>query len=215
MPALGGVALARAPKGSYGKSAELISVGLRSLSQKHTGQVTLGDLADATGAGGTALLLFLFASASFVPGVAPAFGLAICFVSISLMRGTHVVPLPGLLRRRRILRERLARVLERGLPRLEPVEARLKPRLPWLTRRVALCFVGIACFVSGLLIVLPVPFGNTAPAAAVLLLALGMGAADGLLILSGLAAFVLALAFDIGMVILSWDLFVAVITAVF
>lgn len=215
MQGLGSVAVAHAAKGPYGRSAEPVSVGLRSLSQERIGQVTPGNLADITGAGGTALLLFLLAIASFVPGVAPAFGLAICFVSISLMTGTHVVPLPGLLRRRRISRERLTRVLERCLPRLERVEARLRPRLPWLTKGVALCFAGIACFVSGLLIVLPVPFGNTAPAASVLLLALGMGSADGLLILSGLAAFVLALAFDIGMVILSWDLLVAVITAVF
>lgn len=195
-------------------SAKPISVGLRSLARERDGRVTLGELMDATGAGGTALLLFLLAVASLVPGVAPAFGAAICLLSLPLMTGAHALPLPDLLRRQSIPRARLARVLDRGLPRLERLENRLRPRLRWLTHGIMLGAAGLACLVAGLLIVLPIPFGNTAPALSVLLLALGISAADGLLVLAGFAAFALAVAFDAGMVSLSWDLIEAAAHAV-
>lgn len=199
----------------HDSSAKPMSVELRSLNWERGGCVTLGELVDATGTGGTALLLFLFAFASLVPGVAPAFGAAICVLSFSLMTGSHALLLPGLLRRQRVSRARLARFLNWGLPRLERLESRLRPRMRWLTRGVMLGLAGITCLIAGLLIVLPIPFGNTAPALSVLLLALGISAADGLLILAGLGAFVLAVAFDAGMVILSWDLIEAIIHAVF
>ena len=191
-----------------------ISAALRSLCRDRTGQVSLGTLADTIGTGGTALLLFVFAVASLVPGVAPAFGVAICFLSIPLIART-AAPLPPILRRQQISRERLARLLERGLPRLERLEARLRPRLHWLTQGAPLCVAGFACLASGLLIVLPIPFGNTAPAIAVLFLALGVSAADGLLVLAGLGASAAALAFDIGMVVLSWDAIRAILHAAF
>ncbi len=198
-----------------GPARPSISAALRSLCRDRSGQVSLGALADTIGTGGTALLLFVFAVASLVPGVAPAFGVAVCFLSIPLIAGKSAAPLPHILRRQQISRERLARLLERRLPRLERLEVLLKPRLHWLTRGAPLCLAGFACLASGLLIVLPIPFGNTAPAIAVLLLALGISAADGLLVLSGLGASVVALAFDIGMVVLSWDAIRAVIHAAF
>ena len=74
---------------------------------------------------------------------------------------------------------------------------------------------GIACLIAGVLIVLPIPFGNTAPAVAVLLLALGLSSADRLLVLGGFGVVVLASAFDVGMVILSWELIQTAIRAVF
>ena len=213
-----GVAVAATPRSEPGRPS--ISAALRSLCRDRTGQVSLGALADTTGTGGTALLLFVFAVASLVPGVAPAFGVAVCFLSIPLIAGPllarkSAAPLPHILRRQQISRERLARLLERGLPRLERLEALLKPRLHWLTQGAPLCLAGFACLASGLLIVLPIPFGNTVPAIAVLLLALGISAADGLLVLAGFGAFVAALAFDIGMVVLSWDAITAVVHAAF
>ena len=85
------------------------------------------------------------------------------------------------------------------------MEARLWPQSHWLTRGVVL---RVACFASGLLFVLPIPFGNTAPALSVRLRALGISAPNGLLSLSGLGAF------DVGMVVLSWDLIRAAINTV-
>jgi hypothetical protein len=192
-----------------------ISDRLRTLTAGQADEVALGDLIDAAGPGGTAVLLFLFAAAALVPGVAPAFGVAICFLSLAFIARTDTLPLPARLRGRHVSRERLARVLSRMLPGLRWVEARLRPRYRWLVTGVALRSVGVACFVAGLLIVLPIPFGNLPAAACVLCLALGLMAADGLFVLAGLGLFLLALAFDIGLVVLFWDIIADGIAALF
>ncbi len=191
-----------------------LSMRLRALCKPVEGAVPIGELADAAGKGATALLLFLFAIASLVPGVAPAFGAAICLLSLSLLRRTEAMSLPDALRRRTVQRERLAGLLLRWLPRLEWMEARLKSRLRWMTRGPAMVAVALACFISGVLILLPIPFGNVPPAAAVLCLSLGVGAADGLLILGGVGIFLFALGFDVALIVVSWDAIAALLAAV-
>jgi hypothetical protein len=182
-----------------------MSSRLRALSHSQPGDVTIGGLADAAATRGTVLLLFLFALASMVPGVAPAFGFAVCWLSIALISGSPGMKLPTWLSRRRISHERLTRVLDRWLPRLERVERYLEPRLRWLVAGVALRPIGLACFICGVLIVLPIPFGNLPPAVTVLLLALGVAAGDGIIVLVGYAAFLLALTLDIGLIVIAWD----------
>lgn len=186
-----------------------MSSRLRTLAQERAGDISLGDLTDAAGAGGSALLLLLLALASFVPGVAPAFGLAICLLGVALVRGRDTAPLPDFLRRRSVSRSRLGQALDRALPRLERIEAHLKPRLGWLAESAGRRVAGAAGLVNGVLIVLPVPFGNTLPAVAVLLLALGIGASDGLIVLAGLVASGVAFVLDALLVVLSWDAIVA------
>ena len=51
---------------------------------------------------------------------------------------------------------------------------------------------------------LPIPFGNTAPAAAMIVLALGFIVADELAVAVGLALTVLALVLDVGLVFLGF-----------
>jgi hypothetical protein len=182
-----------------------MSSRLRALCQSQHSEVTIGALADAASAQGTALLVFLFALAALVPGVAPAFGAGICWFSIALITGSPCMPLPGLLSRRRVSRQRLTRVLDRWLPRLERIERYLEPRLGWLVADGAMRPIGLACFTCGVLVVLPIPFGNLPPAVTVLILALGMAAGDGLMVLVGYAAFLLALALDIGLIVAAWD----------
>jgi hypothetical protein len=162
-----------------------MSSRLRALCQSQHSGVTIGALADAASA--------------------QAFGGGICWFSIALITGSPCMPLPGLLSRRRVSRQRLTRVLDRWLPRLERIERYLEPRLGWLVADGAMRPIGLACFTCGVLVVLPIPFGNLPPAVTVLILALGMAAGDGLMVLVGYAAFLLALALDIGLIIAAWD----------
>jgi len=53
-----------------------------------------------------------------------------------------------------------------------------------------------SALICGILIILPVPFGNTAPAISVIVLAAGILAHDGIAVLLGLACATLALALD-------------------
>jgi hypothetical protein len=73
----------------------------------------------------------------------------------------------------------------------------------------------LASLVNGVLIVLPIPFGNTAPAIAMLILSLGMVAGDGIAVGVGLLATVVALAVDVGMIVLGYTAFIAMIEHLF
>ena len=73
------------------------------------------------------------------------------------------------------------------------------------TNAGGLIIVGFACLVNGILIVLPIPFGNTAPAIAVLLIALGLTACDGLAVLAGLAVTAMAALVDGGLIFLGYQ----------
>jgi len=58
---------------------------------------------------------------------------------------------------------------------------------------------------NGLLILLPIPFGNSIPAFAVMVMALGMMLGDGVAILSGILASMIAFLIAIALVALSFE----------
>jgi hypothetical protein len=84
-----------------------------------------------------------------------------------------------------------------------------------LLRGPGIRVLGLASLVNGVLIVLPIPFGNTAPAIAMLILSLGMVAGDGIAVGVGLLATVVALAMDVGMIVLGYTAFIAMIEHLF
>ena len=182
-----------------------ISSALRRLADERRVDVPIGELADVAGHDSTAALLALFAAASLVPGIAPAFGIAICYLAAALLVGARTVPLPASLRRRRLRHDRFVRLINRVIRPLEWVESRSQPRLRRLTTGAGLRAVGLACLIAGVLIVLPIPFGNLWPAIAILCLSIGVVAGDGVIVVAGQMLFLLALAIDVGIVVLSWE----------
>ncbi|MBN8929292.1 MAG: hypothetical protein BGO51_27875 [Rhodospirillales bacterium 69-11] len=166
--------------------------------------ITLGRLADRLGHVATAMLLLICGLAAFVPGVAVVLGLPLCLIALGLMLGRDRAWLPAGMRRRRIPGQPLSAAIERLAPRLHWIERRIRPRATWATGPAGRRAIGLAAFVCGVLIVLPVPFGNTAPAIAVILMGLGLLAGDGLAVLAGLAAAALALVVDLLLLAAGW-----------
>lgn len=178
------------------------------------GRVSIGEITDAAGTDGPALLLVVFALAALVPGTAPAFGLAICAVGLGLALGHGGMALPASLRRRALARDRLRALLRRALPPLRWLEGHARPRWAALAGRACVPLVGLMALVCGLLVVAPIPFGNLPPALATLGLGLGLAVRDGMLLACAGALFIAALAFDIFMVVLFWDLLAALVETV-
>lgn len=69
----------------------------------------------------------------------------------------------------------------------------MRPRLTFLASGPGVRAVGVACTLIALVLVLPIPFANLAPAAALGVFALGLSRRDGLVVLIGYG--LLALAF--------------------
>jgi len=74
------------------------------------------------------------------------------------------------------------------VPWLGKAEKLLKPRAQVLVRPLVEYIVGLVCLVLAAVLMLPVPLGNTLPALAISLLALGVLERDGVWIAAGFLA---------------------------
>jgi hypothetical protein len=170
-----------------------LSGTLRRLIDGIKGQsVTLRDLMEAVGEQGL-LLICAVASLPFlipvsIPGVSTVFGAAIILISIAITLNR----LPWLPRRildRKLDTDKLVPALEKGLGIVSRLDRYLKPRLSGLTNGAVTNRVnGVAIAAAGVLLMFPlglVPFSNTLPGIAILLLSTGMIQRDGLIVLGG------------------------------
>lgn len=123
-----------------------------------------------------------------IPGVSTPFGLLILFIGIGITLN-RVPWLPAMLMERRFAADQLKPTLHKGADLLARVDRVIRPRLLVLTgsNTVNRCN-GLLIMLAALLLMLPlgaIPFTNTMPAWAILLLATGMLQRDGLFIASG------------------------------
>ncbi|WP_126974568.1 exopolysaccharide biosynthesis protein [Frigidibacter oleivorans] len=125
-----------------------------------------------------------------IPGVSTVFGLAIVLAAVAITLNR----MPWLPRRvldREMPADKLRGALERGARLAGRVEGWVKPRLGGLTDGPVMPRVnGLMLMLAGILLMAPlgfVPFSNTLPGVAVLLLSLGMMQRDGLTVLAGWA----------------------------
>ncbi len=156
--------------------------------------VTLGKLLELVGEQGMLLfvtiLMIPFLLPVSIPGVSTVFSIAVILVGAGITLN-RVPWLPRSLLERQVAVENLVPALDKGQRLMRRLEVAIRPR--WLavtngtTRNRA---HGIAMIVAGILLLFPlglVPFSNTFPGIAVLLLAVGLAQRDGLFILLGYA----------------------------
>ena len=154
--------------------------------------VTLRQLLAMMGENGLLLLCgllslpFLFPVS--IPGVSTVFGAGIVLIGIAVTLNT--VPwLPKSLADRELESAKLRPVLERGVRLLRKIDKFFKPRLSALTATGLMNRLnGLAIIAAGVLLMAPlgfIPFSNTLPGVAVLLLSMGVSQRDGLIVLGG------------------------------
>lgn len=157
-------------------------------------RISVGDLLTMLGDRAIGALMFFFAAPNILPvppGVSTLLGAPLLFLSAQLMLGMRPW-LPGIVTRRSISRDDLAALVRRIVPWLAKAEKLLRPRVPVLARPPVEYFVGLVCLVLAAILMLPIPLGNTLPALAISLLALGVLERDGAWITIGLFASVVA-----------------------
>jgi hypothetical protein len=154
--------------------------------------VTLRELMDAVGEQGL-LLICALASLPFlipvsIPGVSTVFGAAIILVGIAIFLN-RLPWLPKKILDRRLDTAKLVPALEKGVGIVTRIDRLLKPRMSGLTASSTTNRVNaLGITAGGVLLMFPlglVPFSNTLPAVAILLLATGMIQRDGLVVLAG------------------------------
>src|SRR6201987_2043290 len=152
--------------------------------------LTLAELKQSLKGRGSAMLLILLALPFCfitIPGLSTPFGIAICLIGGCLVMGREPW-LPPFVMRRRLSTARLAQLLTGANKVARQLEKFVRPRLAFLHAgpgMFRLIGLGIVIARLGLMLPLPIPFSNSIPAYAVVLLAIGMMENDGLCVLLG------------------------------
>lgn len=171
---------------------------LRSLLDRTTGDfLTMGDLVEALGGRGFGLLLVLFgllnAIPAPVPGLSTVLGMPLLILSWQVARGRQRPWLPKALARRQISRLQLVRMAN-AARRIRPFERMFKPRLNFLVTTAGQRFIGLACLLLAVLIVLPIWMGNWPPAIGIVFFGLAIAKHDGVAAILGVVAGIAAFA---------------------
>ncbi|QRI61887.1 exopolysaccharide biosynthesis protein [Shinella sp. PSBB067] len=191
------------------KTSELLEDILHSIKGEH---VTLRDLLTMMGESGL-LLLCAFLSLPFlfpvsIPGVSTVFGAGIVLISAAITLN-RLPWLPEKVADRRLENRKLRPVLERGVTFLRRIDRFFKPRLAAFTTGAVMNRInGLVLMGAGLLLMAPlglIPFSNTLPGIAILLLAAGISQRDGLVVLAGYVMVVLTIVYFSALAFLAYS----------
>lgn len=199
-PAAGGVGGSSARTAAGGLPLSLVLFKLAH--EGHSDRIFVGDLLRALGDRAIGALMFIFAAPNVLPvppGVSAVLGAPLIFLSIQLMLGLRPW-LPSVVTQRSLSRADFTTLTRRVVPWLTRAEHLLRPRLGGLARPPMEYLVGLVCLLLAVVLSLPIPLGNTLPALAICLLALGVLERDGVWILAGLGATAVAAAVVSGVV---------------
>jgi hypothetical protein len=168
-----------------------LSTDLETLHARVKGKpITLAELKHALQSRGSAMLLILLALPFCfvaIPGLSMPFGIAISLIGACLTIGREPW-LPRFIMNRRLSTARSDQLLIGAITIARRLEKFVRPRLrflhagPGMSRLIGF---GIVIAGVGLMLPLPIPFSNSIPAWAVVLLAVGMMEKDGLCVLLG------------------------------
>ena len=142
-------------------------------------------------------LLLIFAAVNLLPlppGTTTITGLPLLVITAQLAFGRKRPWFPGKLDARGISRDHLARIAARIAPWEHRIERVLKPRMCGLTNHRSARAIGVVGFLLSVILWLPIPLGNHAPALALTLFALALIYRDGVLVILGLLATVASIA---------------------
>ncbi|MGH8596527.1 MAG: exopolysaccharide biosynthesis protein, partial [Gammaproteobacteria bacterium] len=158
----------------------------------HGDSISLGQLLELVGEQGLLLLVMLlmlpFLLPVSIPGVSTVFSLVVMFVGagVALNRFPWF---PSRLMMRRIPTASLLPALEKGERMMRRVDKVIRPRLLALSGAAIISRCnGVMLIIAGVLLLFPlgfVPFSNTFPGLAALLLAAGIAQRDGFVIVLG------------------------------
>ena len=133
-------------------------------------------------------LLFAFSTPNLLPlppGSSSVLGTPLLLIAPQVALGVRRLWLPRRLSERRFHTTGLTNAFGRMIPWLERIEHVSRPRLHLLFGPIGDRVLGLTCTLLALVLILPIPFGNMLPAAAIGMLALALVQRDGVLALLG------------------------------
>ena len=187
------------PAGRFSKLSDILNEIAEDGSRE---RIAVSDLLAAMDKRAIGALMFIFAVPNVLPtppGTSAVLGAPLVFLAAQMTFGLRPW-LPRLIADRSLARSDFAAIIRRCAPWLVRAERLLRPRMSWLTRAPFEYAVGALCFVLAMVLFLPIPLGNMAPALAICIFSLGIVESDGVWVFAGLGIAVGALALVSGMI---------------
>jgi hypothetical protein len=168
-------------------------------------RISIGDLMTALGDRGYGLLMLALALPNLIPaplpGLSGILGTPIIILCVMMLLGYPQPVLPQALRRRSLPRAAMEAVLTRAQPWLARLERHVRPGTLPLPHRGVEVAASLLLGINASLLALPIPFGNPAPALAIIIMSVALIEADRRLFLVSCAVLLAAIVIDIGIVV--------------
>ena len=174
-----------------GDDALRFSQVLRNLAADDGDQLTINDVVRAFGErafGALMLTVGLLNLLPWPPGGTTIVGAPLLFITLQLAIGREQLWLPKWICGASFSRANFRTGFKRVEPWLERAERLTKPRMLWAVTGASERLIGIAGLLLTCVLVLPIPFGNFAPAITISLFAIGLVQRDGAAALLGWVA---------------------------
>lgn len=167
---------------------ELFSDVLERLASGSGARLTFAEILEAFGDrafGAGMTVIGVISLLPWPPGSKVVFSLPLAVIAAEIVLQRRSLWLPAWLLRLSISRATFARGLKRLIRGVRFVEGLSRPRLRALTRGWARTLAGLSCLFLAVMLALPVPFGDVAPALTIIVFGFALMQRDGLLMLVG------------------------------
>ncbi len=173
-----------------------LSENLQSIVAGQSEKVTLGEIVDAINDKQFGMLLVLLSIPSALPipaaGYSTPFGVAILILGLQMLKGRRTPWLPRKMRQKTFTRQKLVGMVNKTGGFFRWVEKFVRPRLHWINSRGGYRLMALLVIFMSLLMCLPIPSTNTAPAMVIFLIGIGLCEDDGLFALGACALGIVA-----------------------
>ena len=168
-------------------------------------RITIGDLLTALGDRGYGLIILVLALPNLIPaplpGLSGILGTPIILLALMMLAGYPEPVLPRVLRERSFPRATFEAVMLRAQPWLERIERLTRPGTLRLPNRAVEVPAAILLTLNAILLALPIPFGNPAPALAIVITAIALIEADRRMFLIAVLVMLAAIVIDVAIVL--------------
>jgi len=152
------------------------------------GDVSFREIVDRLGVRSFGLAMLLLALPNLtpgpsIPGFSTIFGLPMVLLALQMLAGAPAPRLPRFIAERRISRAAVRRFLAHAVPIVARIDRVLRPRLAVVAEARGLAALGL--LLEGVLLSLPLPVVSMVAGVGALLIAVGLLARDGLVVLAG------------------------------
>jgi len=178
---------------------------LRALAQSAPERVSLGAIGEALGHRRPGIVILCMALPNcipgpYLPGFSTVLAVPIIWLGGQLALGRVASGMPGFLRRVTFTRERFVRFVDRAAPWLIRMERWVERRPSFLTTAAGRRCLGVILVLYGIVLAVPLPFGNIPIGFGIAVMSLGLIEEDSRALAAGLA---------IGVVGCLWQLLLA------